>query len=138
MKSEDFEDWFKGSGVVSVDGKPKLVYHQTYEEFDEFEDGVLGRRTEVASAVLGHWFTEDKSEAETFNDEDGRIITAYLKIANPLVLTREEFEEFEMDIISMKDAAKFGKKAITDGYDGIYVPMYGWWAAFSGKQVWII
>ncbi len=137
MKMDKFENWFKDSSVVFKNGRPMPVYHQTYEEFEEFIDGVLGRRTEVASAILGHWFTEDKSEAETFNDEDGRIIKAYLKIINPLIMTNDEFEEFEMDIISMSDASKFGKKAITDGYDGIYVQKYGWWAAFSGKQVWI-
>ncbi len=135
---EEFKNWFKDSVVITENGNPKPVYHQTFEEFDEFEDGVLGRRTEAASAILGHWFTEDKKEADTFNDEDGRVIKAYLKISNPLILTCDEFEDFEMDIISMKDAARFCKKAIADGYDGIYVPMYEWWAAFSGKQVWIL
>lgn len=83
IEKPDFKKWFEGSKVVDENGKPKIVYHATPEQFSLFD----------TRAFKSHFGTLKQAEAR--KDEmtamgigkrevnDIRIIAVYLSIRNP-------------------------------------------------------
>jgi predicted GNAT family acetyltransferase len=60
VKSPYFKKWFKGSAVVDEDGNPKIVYHGTTHEFDQFK---MDRANPENSFGRGYYFTDDANDA---------------------------------------------------------------------------
>lgn len=129
-----FKRWFKNSTVVDKRGRPLIVYHVTnQEDFTEFRTINLGQETEVASAHFGAWFTADRDSAEDSGFE--RVIRAYLSFQNPYRMPVEEFDPYEYDEVSIKNALKRRRELEKEGFDGIYIEEYGWYCAFYPEQI---
>jgi ribosomal protein S18 acetylase RimI-like enzyme len=60
VKSPYFKKWFKGSAVVDEEGNPKIVYHGTTHEFDQFK---MDRANPENSLGRGYYFTDDANDA---------------------------------------------------------------------------
>jgi hypothetical protein len=118
-KSESFKKWFKKSKVVNKDGSPRVVYHGTIYEFNEFE------MRDDSHGVPAAYFAGSPQAAESYaamdyNDYDpeyfpARIIPAYLSIQNPLIIDESEQR------VTFKDFLKIAKDAYEKGHDGIIV-----------------
>lgn len=94
-----FWRWFGDSKAVDVNGNPLVLYHGSYEDFEEFQlpwdredydpdenyqDGYAG-----GNLGIGFYFTSHRKYAETF----GRTKEYYLKIENLFDLTTEANQE---------------------------------------------
>ena len=106
IKSANFKRWFTGSKVVDPSGAPKVVYHGTKNNVDQFNPEHGG----VNSNVFGSWnvtrsgifFAEDPKVAAGFaaqgGDEVGsNIIPVYLAIFDPLDLRSGNLSDAVLD-----------------------------------------
>jgi len=85
----EFKAWFRNSKVVNPDGTPKIVFHGTGSDFDEFQysndPGVPIDR------LIGFHFAEDFNIAERFanglyDGNKGKVLAVYLSLQNPKVV----------------------------------------------------
>lgn len=128
-------DYFKNSKVRDENGSLLVVYHGTPEKFNIFKSGYGGLYG------AGMYFTEDVKYAEGYSKNltingksvDGRIISAYINLENPLVVenikeldeviyknSRTEVQEdgfFYSEKIENFDFSQWVRK----NYDGIIV-----------------
>ncbi len=61
-----FKAWFGKSKVVDDNGKPKVVYHGTNGNFDEFSMNKLGAQTGAPSARMGFFFASQPKVAASY------------------------------------------------------------------------
>ena len=161
MASEDFRGWFGDwtsedayssrnkkpipSMVVNEDQTPKVMYHGTLKDFDEFEVGKAGYN----SNIFGSWettrnaifFTPDPDRANTFTSNGGEtsggnIRPVYLNVRSPLDFRNgvddfilDEFEgvginprwliNFNWEHLDGDDGKLFVDAAKILGYDGV-------------------
>lgn len=160
-KSEEFKKWFGDwtssdaftsrskvpvpSHAVNEDQTPKVMYHGSLKDFDQFELGHEGHN----SNIFGSWkttrhaifFTSDPNHANAFtssgdNTVGGNIKPVYLNIRSPLDFRNgvggdvlEEFKEeginprwlinFDWGHLDDEDGKLLVNAAIKLGYDGI-------------------
>ena len=125
IKSDNFKKWFgdwekgEGSKVVGYHGYPKVVYHGTQNDFNEFDDSDL------------IFFTDDRLTARLFSEgdtsrPDGDILECFLNIRNPYVFDADwndydevPFEGEEKGIDEILSILK--KRGKFEGHDGIIV-----------------
>lgn len=89
-QSPAFQKWFKGSKVINPDGSPKVVYHGTEQEFDEFSKTNdlgfhFGSQTHAKrrlDALRNYARKADRGPSP-------RAIAVYLRIVNPIVLEED-------------------------------------------------
>lgn len=74
--SPQFKAWFGDSKVVDDEGKPKVVYHGTYNDFTEFKRGDIGF----------HFGSKEQANDRIRVTGNARVIPAYLSIKNPLYI----------------------------------------------------
>ena len=97
LSSEQIE-FFKDSKVRDDNGSLKVVYHGTPNIFNIFKSGIGGLYG------AGVYFTEDIKYADNYTNKyqingktytDGRIVEAYLKMENPLIVeNRHDLDDF--------------------------------------------
>lgn len=74
-----FQQWFGDSKVVYPDGTPRLVYHGTDSDFNEFRPG----RGEMMFFSTEEGFAREFAEDSPFLSGGVRIVSAYLSAKNP-------------------------------------------------------
>lgn len=136
----NFWKWFGNSKVVDDKGRPLVVYHGTYIDFDGFDKEKIKSRFDYS---FGFHFTDNKKEASIYADsvtngaEDfnpkskfvkpvqngGHVIPVYVLSNNPLIVNSEytsasvEADLNRYDIIhKLYDAKQSGK-----AYDGVII-----------------
>jgi len=86
-----FLKWFGDSNSIDDNGDPKVFFHATSADFNEFKN-----KTPVAGRIWGdgYYFTEDEDDAEYWksltagkNGNNPKIIEVFLKTENPLEIT---------------------------------------------------
>ena len=108
-----FRKWFGKSQVVNDDGSPKMVYHGSSAEFDEFSYEFIGKHGSAEGQ--GIYFTDSVQMASGYTDGyGGKLYAGWLKIENPLsndkkTMTRAKLKK----LISMIDT---GGDGIISGY----------------------
>jgi hypothetical protein len=114
--------WFKGSAVVDGEGRPKVLYHGTSADFTRF-----------APSPGGIWLAEDPAHAALFariRQGAGRILPLHVSIRRPWVHIRYSEDTPYSQMVDQSIPALQAR-----GYDGIYRPEDGAWAAFHPDQV---
>ncbi len=121
-----FKDWFGASKAAFANGKPKVLYHGTWKNFDEFD-----------VPETGIYFTDNLKAAKAY----GEVIRVYLSLQNPLVLDFEgsrDMGEHE----NILDEVTFAKE---EGFDGLIVNnsfdgenTLNQFVAFSQNQIYVI
>jgi len=109
--------WFKGSAVVDGEGRPKVLYHGTSADFVRF-----------APSPGGIWLAEDPAHAALFariRQGAGRILPLHVSIRRPWVHIRYAEDTPYSQMVDQSIPALQAR-----GYDGIYRPEDGAWAAF--------
>ena len=125
------------SKVVDENGEPRVVYHGTEKEFWTFNNQLIGSHTDaehdggVGIWGRGHYFSSrsDIAEQYTRNNPDGRIMSCYLNIRNPmgqeeLLKISEEAERLTEDKPELfwREYQRLIDKSIKDnGYDGVVI-----------------
>lgn len=90
-QSQQFKRWFgdwqndpaKASKVVNADGTPKVVYHQTAEDFTIFEPRHQGAGTRDSDTPFGIFM---KSSDKNIGLNGEKQMALYAKIVNPLTV----------------------------------------------------
>lgn len=79
---------------LNPDGTPKVFFHGTRSEFDEFLKSAAGRSS--MPALAGFWFTDSKAGALAFaentwyGDKDATVYDVYLSMRNPKIYESED------------------------------------------------
>lgn len=138
----EFGKWFGDSCVVNGD-VPTVVYHGTLANFDEFDYDLTSSRTHDGAGKLGFFFSESREVARFFTDrDDEKIVEAYLRIENPLILSASDFE-INYSELDPHEAIALRNLWIDKGYDGIRIEAGGGmvdhdatvWVAFEAEQI---
>jgi hypothetical protein len=149
INSKEFKAWFGDSKVTNPDGSPKVMYHGTASEIEQFIDQPT---TNGKMWGDGFYFTESEKDAEFWASQTGGDIVkeVYLSIEKPLLIDESfysekttveslptDFQEWivkthndpivkkalDGKFITGFDVAEFTKKiqdyAIEYGYDGV-------------------
>lgn len=76
-----FKRFFAGSKVINEDGTPKVMYHGTNKDFNEFLIAEKANRTGMPD---GFYFTSDAEDASRYAKGEGaNVMPVYLSIKNP-------------------------------------------------------
>jgi len=76
-----FKRFFAGSKVVNEDGSPKVMYHGTNKDFNEF---LIAKKANRTGMPDGFYFTSDAEDASRYAKGDGaNVMPVYLSIKNP-------------------------------------------------------
>lgn len=91
-----FKKWFARSKVVDKNGNPLVVYHGSSADFTVFDHRFAYRNG--AAEGRGFYFTSDKSKAEGYKTDNGKLFEVYLRLQKPLdpdklTITKEEVEK---------------------------------------------
>jgi hypothetical protein len=97
----EFKKWFGNSKVVNPDGSPKVMYHGTKQDIDEFKSqfqlnkekyGESANRLSFAYGLGGIYFTPDPNYANRYartdlrkTKEQANVIPVYLHMENPYI-----------------------------------------------------
>lgn len=140
---KNFLNWFKGSKVVDDKDNPLVVYHGSFNSFDEFKNKYANKTWEM--------FSDSSEYANRFaSGKGGMVYKTYLNIKNPLDLRSlpamrgnvrnkllDALEDagvnvdkdtlpYERDLYAIVNLAghrtNFKEKVIEAGYDGIIMP----------------
>lgn len=92
---------------MADEGMPIRVYHSTPNEFDKFDDAMLGSNTGHENTKLGHFVTTDKEFSKKFLGENGsgRTMELEANIKNPIThpyMAGLKYEGEELDNIVAK------------------------------------
>jgi hypothetical protein len=91
---------FPDTKVVDEAGNPKLLYHGTNKEFEQFSESMLGTKTGNPTSKMGYFFSDSPSEASRYaadwGKEGGNVRPVYLDIKNPKRLTYKQMNDISM------------------------------------------
>ena len=79
----NFYKWFGDSKAVDEKGRPLVVYHGTYAEFDTFDKEKIGGAHDQGFYGRGFYFSRYKGEARSYGS---KVMPVYLKISKPFDL----------------------------------------------------
>lgn len=104
-ETENFKKWFgdwqndpaRASKVVNEDGTPKVVYHQTAEDFTVFEPRHQGAGTRDSDTPLGIFM---KSSDKNIGLNGEKQMALYAKIVNPLTVIDRADLIYQLKMIS--------------------------------------
>jgi GNAT superfamily N-acetyltransferase len=102
--NKEFRDWFKGSKVVTKDGKPLIVYHGSREEITEWYDG--------------SYFTDDYYNAEGYASGE-YVYEGYISLKKPLIIDAKGKKWDEIDTPYGTSTQEVVGNLDTKKYDGI-------------------
>lgn len=112
---KNFHKWFGNSSTVDKHGRPKVMYHGTNREFDEFSDN----QQPIHGGITGsHFFSKTKSYSKEYGK---RIIPVYLKTEKEL--PQDQTRKFKE--IAIKQDRSVGSVAREHGYDHKHVKADG-------------
>lgn len=77
-----FQRWFADSKVVDAEGKPLVVYHGSPNDFSVFSYEFNNRNGQAEGR--GFYFTDNRSYAEGYQSDGGKLFEVYLSLQNPL------------------------------------------------------
>lgn len=107
----NFWKWFGSSKMVDPKGRPRVFYHQSQTKITEYFKIKGVKRPSYSQAKEGIYFADDPEMTETKykKSDKGQLVSAYLKIENPLDLGSKDAMYFNGDKVS------YGK-IVTDNF----------------------
>lgn len=90
------------SRLADESGKPMTLYHSTPNEFDKFDDAMLGKNTFYENTSVGHFATPDKDFSKRFIDIDntgktGRTMELQARVNKPITHPYQAGAKYEGD-----------------------------------------
>lgn len=151
--------------ILDEAGNPKMLFHGTNKEYENYSESALGTKTGNPTSLLGFFFSGSPKEASRYTTdwgkEGGNVRPVYLDIKNPKRLTYKEINDISMASFdeslpvnawktkegqeAIKAAGERAKKMAVDlkenlikeGYDGAIVRIGGQdeYIAFYPQQI---
>lgn len=130
-QTPEFKRWFGDSKVVDAQGRPLVVYHGSPDARFMDADATfmsLNDRYGAQQGVGAFWFAADRSTAASYADDrrafdyqnaEPRVIPAYLKLENPLIVDGRGREWREAQAIGK--TTDVIKRAQAEGHDGVII-----------------
>ena len=130
-KTPEFQRWFGESKVVDANGEPLVVYHGSPDARFMQENPVfmsMSDRYGQQEGVGVFWFAKDRRAAESYTDQrrafdyqnaEPSIISAYIKMENPLVI--DAGGKMWRDAQNRGKTTDVIKRAKEEGYDGVII-----------------
>jgi len=140
----NFHRWFGDSKVVDEYGRPKVVYHGTTKDFDNFDPNLAN--SEGGAFYFSHssQFKNPATNANTYantnrGSEDGSVMPVYIKMSNPYItgfnkpIPKEndslmtswfnEMEKFNRKLVKNKNSyyRQEIRTARRNGHDGVII-----------------
>lgn len=112
IKTPKFKKWFDGSKIIDEKGEPLLVYHGG-DKFDNFDINKTNYN--------GFWFTNSKSEAQSYIKKNGEMKSVYLDMKNPATVDTVDKYGFNSKVGKAFRGLKL-KELQNMGYDGVILP----------------
>ena len=87
-ETKEFKQWFGNSKIVNEDGSPKVMYHGTTKDFNEF---IIAQKVNRAGMPDGFYFTSNVDEANNYasKNDGANIMPVYLNVKNPFDLSKK-------------------------------------------------
>ncbi len=86
-ETKKFKKWFGDSKVLDEQGKPLVVYHGTFSNFEGFDKSKLGSATKAESAKQGFFFAKDPAVASSYAQNPDFFSDApFLNVINKITL----------------------------------------------------
>jgi len=108
FKPEQVKAVLPDTKVVDEAGNPKLLYHGTNRDYEQFSESNLGEKTGNPTSRMGFFFSESPEEASRYTmdwgKEGGNVRPVYLDIKNPKRLTYKQMDDISM---AMFDESSF-------------------------------
>lgn len=122
---------FKGSTLISSEGKPLLFYHGTRKDFETFsKEFIDSSGTDISTNYLGWYFTTSPDVAEVYISKGfdtslgrargGRINTYILNVKNPYFITPRTYWSWGRS--RPKEMEDLVTQFKSRGYDAIVMP----------------
>ena len=91
VRTKNFKQWFgdwindpaNASKVVDANGEPKVVFHGSPNEFNAFDEDMIGENTDSGFYGRGFYFATTEEESRGYGEY---VIPAFLSMQNPLDL----------------------------------------------------
>lgn len=120
-ETPEFKTRFEGSKIVDPEGKPLMVYHGTYKDFDKFDPSYSGESTGQLDFGEGMYFIDNPKFASGFAGESqgANVRPVYLKgknLADNNVVSSLEVQDAiddDMGFVSVRELLQ------EKGYDGV-------------------
>jgi hypothetical protein len=96
LATPEFKQWFAASAAVDDNGKPKVLYHGTADDFTEFKAGEAGKNVRTPASKTGFFFTDRPDVAQRYSEmRDGtqQTLPVYLSMQDPVRLTAANMKE---------------------------------------------
>ncbi len=129
FSSEAFNKWFGNSQAVDEDGEPLTFHHGSHTFGEPSGSYVFGEnkgRPKSPRSALGHFFTEDRTEAAGY----GNVGAYVLRLEKPLIIESWQLPAFH----SVEAAEQFVEAQKEMGHDGIYLRDEGHAIIFDSNQ----
>jgi hypothetical protein len=113
VRTPEFKKWFgdwendpkNASKVVDENGEPKVVYHGSMNQFDEFKKEELGKATGSESSMLGFYFSDNKEVSETYISPSMNQLDPNLDGLQSALdkMTKKQLGQFNVDVLNYYD-----------------------------------
>ena len=111
----EFKKWFGDSKVVDGQGKPRVVYHGTSQDFSEFNHAKAYTGEGGSQTGSGFYFTTEKNSASSYaSGETGTVMPVYLSLQKPMHI---DFMKGEVNGADLKLTRSLVKKIILSSKD---------------------
>lgn len=148
---ENFARWFGRSQVVDQAGRPRVLFHGTREDFDEFDVMRLGVKVRNPTTRMGFFFSADAAGASYWATRSGligaRVLPVFVAIERPLFIDAARFSYY-LRTARASTIDRFIEKAVDKGHDGLRIDYLGerhegdqvirpqeeWWVPFDVRR----
>lgn len=134
-KTPEFKNWFGNSKIVDNQGNPKVLYHGTFRDFNEFNSDLANQ--EHGGHFGEYYFSDNPRIAQTYSGYVREVIPAsamhdreimedavhganvmpvHLKMENPLIINRAKGTS---TLLTEDQKYEATTKAIHAGHDGV-------------------
>lgn len=128
-RDANFKQWFGNSKVVDAEGKPRVVYHTTANDFDAFMPGgddptksgrAIWLGTDPMNPQAAHNVLQNRRPGQF--KEGTRTIPAHVRMERPLVIDDDASREWARSVWGDNFPQLIGKDTLADisrDYDGV-------------------
>jgi len=110
IETKSFKDWFGNSKVIDEKGKPKVMYHGTSADVEQFNYNFAYSGEGGSHSGSGFYFTTNPESASMYSQKKGldgaNITPVYLSLKNPLKIDFAKGEISGADISLTKEQVK--------------------------------
>jgi len=115
----------------AANGERVAFVHRSFDDFEAFDDDLLGANTDTPSARLGHYLSAaDIGNNARYGNETS---VHEFQLDNPMVISLEAFQS--MENMTAEEVAARRESFIEMGHDGVLVDEVNWAVVFQADKI---